>query len=292
MPAGRTSSDAATPISVVVCTLNEENVIERCLRSVAWADELLVLDSGSTDATRTRVESVGARWVEQPWLGFSAQKNAGARLARNDWVLSLDADEVVSAQLSTSLRDSLSGPIDPQSAFAVDRRGDFQGVLLPNGARRAKRRRFIRLYNRRISAWDESMSVHEEVRCPGPVHELEGPLLHWNDLSLDDLFSLFNRYATLEAAELRHAGARTSALTVIVRPMLRFGWHFFVRGEFRLGGRGLVHSAVKAASELMRYAKLWESGLTPVPPPSEVTSAAQPDLAADHMLGTDAGPHV
>lgn len=247
-----------TPVSVVVCTLDEEGVIERCLNSVAWADELLVVDSGSTDTTRERAERAGARWVEQPWLGFSAQKNAGARLAHNDWVLSLDADEIVTPQLGRSLQTATGGPIDPRDGYAVDRRGDFQGVLLPNGARRSKRRGLVRLYNRRFSQWDEDMVVHEVVRCPGRVHRLDGPLLHWNDLSLDELFSLFNRYATVEADNLHDRGARASALSVIARPMLRFAWHYLIRGEFRLGGQGLVHSAVKATSDLMRYAKLWE----------------------------------
>jgi glycosyltransferase involved in cell wall biosynthesis len=255
----------AEPISVVVCTLNEETVIERCLASVAWADELLVVDSGSTDRTRERAERAGARWIEQPWLGFSAQKNEAARLARHDWVLSLDADEVVSPRLARSLRATAGGPLDPRDGYAVDRRGDFEGVLLPNGARRAHRRSLVRLYNRRFSAWDEGMVVHEVVRCPGRIHQLGGPLLHLNDLTLDELFSLFNRYASLEADDLHRRGVRAGALSVVVRPILRFGWHYLVRGEYRLGGRGVVHSAVKAAGELMRYAKLWEKTLSPPP---------------------------
>jgi len=258
------------PVSVVVCTLNEESVIERCLASVSWADERLVVDSGSTDATRECAERAGARWVEQPWLGFSAQKNFGARLARNDWILSLDADEVVSPQLERSLRAVTGAPMDPRAGYAVDRRGDFQGVLVPNGARRSKRRRLVRLYNRRFSAWDETMAVHEVVRCPGSVHQLSGPLLHWNDLSLDELFSLFNRYASVEANDLYDRGVRAGALSVMVRPVLRFGWHYILRGEFLLGGRGVVHSAVKAASDLMRYAKLWEKSVASRPRPSEL----------------------
>jgi (heptosyl)LPS beta-1,4-glucosyltransferase len=257
------------PLSVIVCTLDEEAVIERCLRSVAWADELLVLDSGSTDATAARAAAMGARVVEQEWLGFSRQKNRAAALAVHDWVLSLDADEIVSERLARSIRDVLAGPMDPRDGYVVDRRGDFLGKTLPNGTRPAKRRRFVRLYNRRHSAWDESMHVHEEVRCNGRRHRLRGVLLHWNDFTLDELIALFNRYATVESAELRAAGRRASAPSVVYRPMLRFLWQYVAMGEFRLGGHGLVHSALKASSEYMRYAKLWELEHGPRAEPGE-----------------------
>jgi glycosyltransferase involved in cell wall biosynthesis len=259
-------------ITVVVCTLDEEAVIERCLTPVRWANELLVIDSGSTDATRERAEALGATVHHQDWLGFSAQKNRGAALARNDWILSLDADEVVSAELAASIREVASGPMDPRDGYAVDRRGDFLGALLPNGARKRKRDRFVRLYNRRHSEWDTSAPVHEEVRCPGRRHQLAGVLLHWNGYSLDELVALFNRYATIEAKALSAGGKRSSAVAALYRPLLRFGWHYVVRGEMRLGARGLLHSGLKATSEYMRYAKLWElqnaPSHSPDPPPN------------------------
>jgi (heptosyl)LPS beta-1,4-glucosyltransferase len=247
-----------TPLSVIVCTLNEEAVIGRCLESVDWADELLVCDSGSTDATVARAAAAGGRVIEQDWLGFSRQKNHAASLAGNDWVLSLDADEIVSPRLARSIRDVLGGPMDPRDGYVVDRRGDFLGALLPNGTRPAKRRSFVRMYNRHCSAWNESMAVHEVVDCPGRRHRLRGVLLHWNDFELDELIALFNRYATVEAAELHAAGRRASAASVVYRPILRFLWQYLAMGEFRLGGHGVVHSALKASSEYMRYAKLWE----------------------------------
>jgi (heptosyl)LPS beta-1,4-glucosyltransferase len=247
-----------TPLSVIVCTLNEEAVVERCLASVAWADELLVVDSGSSDETAARAAAMGARVLAHEWLGFSRQKNWAASQASHDWVLSLDADEVVTPRLARSIRDALERPLDPRDGFVVDRRGDFLGALLPNASRPAKRRRFVRLYNRRCSAWLESMTVHEELTCPGRRHRLEGVLLHWNDFSLDELITLFNRYATVEARALYTSGRRVHVLSVLSRPLLRFLWHYIAAGEFRLGQRGLMHSALKASSDFMRYAKLWE----------------------------------
>jgi glycosyltransferase involved in cell wall biosynthesis len=225
---------------------------------VGWADERVVVDSGSSDGTQQLATALGARVVEQDWLGFSAQKNYAAGVAANDWVLSLDADEIVTPELGDAIQAVLDGPMDPRDGYVVDRRGDFLGAVLPNGARPSKRRRFVRLYNRRHSAWDEAMAVHEEVRCPGRRHPLDGLLLHWNDFTLDELISLFNRYASIEAAELHAAGTRASAASVVYRPILRFLWHYVATGDFRLRGRGLLHSGLKATAEYMRYAKLWE----------------------------------
>ena len=252
-------------------TKNEAEVIARCVRSVAWADEVLVIDSGSVDETREIAASLGANVYEQPWLGFSKQRNRGAELAQHDWVLFLDADEVATPELSASLQRVMRGPLDPKDAYSLDRRGDFLGVLLPNESRPSKRRGFIRLYNRTESAYDEGMNVHEEVRFSGRSVPVEGVLLHWNGHTLDELVSLFNRYATLEAEELDRLGKRATALDIALRPVLRFLWSYVARGGFRLGTRGLMHSLLKGVSDFVRYAKLWErqnAVRTPHPPAS------------------------
>lgn len=258
-------------LSAVIMTKNEAAKIGRCISSVAWADEVLVIDSGSTDATREIAGSLGARVAQQPWLGFSAQRNRGAELARYDWIFYIDADEIVSCELAESVKGVMRDTPEPDDAYAVDRRGDFLGVLLPNEARASKRNNFIRLYNRQRSAYDETMSVHEEVRFPGRAVPLSGVLLHWNDLNMDEYFSLFNRYATLEARSLDKNGVRARALDLILRPVLRFFWSYFARGGWRLGTRGLMHALLKASSDFMRYAKLWEAQNvrpSPNPPPS------------------------
>ncbi len=269
-PGRRGRAAPRNPLSVVVCTKDEAPVIERCLASVRWADEVLVLDSGSTDGTRELAARMGAVVHEHPWLGFSAQKNRAAALARNDWVLSLDADEIVSEPLAAAIARATAGAMDPRDGYVVDRRMDFLGALLPNSARRAKRRRFVRLYNRRCSGWDEAMAVHEEIRCPGRLHQLRGPLLHWNDFTVDELVALFNRYATVEARELDAAGVRAGPSHLVLRPVLRFLWHAVARGEARVGTRGVAHAGLKAAAELMRYLKLYELQQGHLPRPPEV----------------------
>lgn len=273
-----------TPLSVVVITKNEEKVIARCLTSVSWADELVVIDSGSTDKTKEIATSLGARVYEQPWLGFSGQRNRGAELAQHDWIFALDADEVVTKELADAIQKTMQGTPDEQDAYAVDRRGDFLGVLLPNESRSSKRRNFIRLYNRRHSSYDMNMSVHEEVRFSGRSLPLDGVLLHWNGYSMDELFSLFNRYATIEANELNRLGKRANAVEILVRPVLRFLWSYIAKGGFRLGTRGLMHSLLKGSSDFMRYAKLWElQNVTPMPNPPEglaATPVSEPQATA------------
>ena len=249
-------------------TKNEEAVITRCIRSVLWADEVLVIDSCSTDNTVAMATALGATLHEQPWLGFSAQRNRGAELARHDWVLFVDADEIVTPELAASVQEVMRHDPDGKNGYAVDRRGDFLGLLLPNETRASKRKNFIRLYNRRFSRYDPAMSVHEEVRFPGEAIALEGLLLHWNGLGMDDYIPLFNRYASLEAAALEQEGVRARTRDILIRPLLRFGWSYFIKGGWRLGTRGLIHAMLKGVSDYLRYAKLWEmQNVTPMPDP-------------------------
>lgn len=280
-----------TPLSAVIMTQNEEAFIARCIGSVSFADEVLVIDSGSTDRTREIAASLGANVCAQPWLGFSAQRNRGAELARHDWILFLDADEIVTEELARSVKTVMRGTPDARDGYAIDRRGDFLGALLPNEARPSKRRTFIRLYNRQHSAYDPDMPVHEEVRFPGESVPLEGVLLHWNGLSMDEFVALFNRYATLEARTLYDSGKKATALDIFARPVLRFLWSYLARGGWRLGTRGLTHAMLKATSDYLRYAKLWElRNVTPTPdPPPELYKPSPGNVAPQVSPAGEAG---
>jgi hypothetical protein len=102
------------------------------------------------------------------------------------------------------------------------------------------------------------MEVHEVVRVTGRTHSLTGIIVQWRDFDLDELLGRFNRYATVEARQMARQRRRARPVDVLLRPLLRFGWHYIARGEFRLGSQGVVHSGLKAAGEYMRWAKLWE----------------------------------
>ena len=261
-----------TPITAIILAKNEENYIAWCINSILWADEVLVIDSGSSDKTRELAASLGARVYDQPWLGWSGQRNKGVSIAKNDWVFFIEADEIVSAELGRSIQHAFAGQVDPRDGYSLDRRGDFLGVLIPNEANARKRLSFIRIFNRNYSAYDVNMKVHEEVIIPGKSIPLEGVLLHWRGYTVDELVSVFNRYATVEAEVLNDQGKRATTLSVLLWPVLRFFWSYLAKGGWRLGTRGLMHSMLKASSDYMRYAKLWElQNVTPsVHPPAEL----------------------
>lgn len=246
------------PLSVIILTKNEEQFIKRCIQSVLWADEVLILDSGSTDQTKKIAASLGAIVYEQEWLGYAIQRNKALSLASHDWVFFLDADEIVTSELEISIRKVLNSPMDERDGYSLDRRGDFLGILLPNISRPSKRSNFVRLFNRCSSYYDPTMKVHEEVKFPGKAIPLEGVLIHWGGNMMNEYIAALNRYSILEAETLNEQGYRVNGLIVFVRPILRFLWIYIARYNFLLGTRGLIHAMLGATREYVRYAKLWE----------------------------------
>jgi len=277
-------------VSAIILTRNEEALIERCVKSARFADEVVVVDCGSGDRTCALAERAGAKVIHQDWLGWSAQRNRGAQAAANDWVMIIEADEVITAELEASLESVISGPMDPRDGYTVDRRGDFLGVLLPNETRRLKQRTFVRLYNRRHSQYDIEQLVHEEVRVPGRMIPLDGVLLHWRGQTFGEIASVFNRYATTEAEMLDRAGVRATPGRILGRTIARFLWVYVWRGAFRVGVRGLLYALLKANSETLQYGKLWErqhvASATIHPPPSLTGRTDLP--AADPTAATSA----
>lgn len=277
------------PISAIILTKNEEKFIERCITSVLWADEILILDSGSTDRTREIAAALGAKVYEQEWLGWSAQRSKAISLAKNDWVMVVECDEIVTPELAQSIQAAMSGTVDPRDGYSFDRRGDFLGILLPNESRPSKRRNFVRLFHRGYSAYDPTMQVHEEVRFPGKAIPLEGILLHWRGYVMDEYITVFNRYATLEAEVLQERGVRASTLLIIGRPVLRFLWCYIARGGFLLGERGLIHALLKATNEYIRYAKLWEMQNTArvQHPPTSIYTPPTPAMSGEQARSAE-----
>jgi (heptosyl)LPS beta-1,4-glucosyltransferase len=246
------------PLSAIVLTKNEEQFIERCLKSVAWADEVLVLDSGSNDRTKEIAASLGAIVCEQKWLGYAAQRNRALDFAKHDWVFFLDADEIVTPELASSIKNTLSSPMDDRDGYSVDRRGDFLGILLSNDSRSSKRLNFVRMFNRNYSSYDSTMKVHEEVKFTGKAIPLQGILLHWGGNKMEEYVAALNRYSLLEAEVLNDKGYRVNGAIVFFRPILRFLWIDIARYNFLLGTRGLLNAMLGATREYVRYAKLWE----------------------------------
>jgi (heptosyl)LPS beta-1,4-glucosyltransferase len=246
------------PLSVIIPTRNEEDFVGRVMQHVDFADEFVVVDSGSEDRTPEVARGLGARVVEQEWLGWPAQRNRGAQAASNDWVLFLDADEIVTPELAASFRQVLAGPMDPRDGYSLDRRDDVLGALMPNEARRANRIGLVRMFNRRHTSYGLDDLVHERARPPGRTIPLKGVLLHWRGRDVDESAVALNRYATIEAEALDADGVRATYLRLAVRPVLRFLWCFVWKRGFRHGARGLIWSFLRATAEGLRWAKLWE----------------------------------
>lgn len=261
-------------VSAVILTRNEEALIERCLRNVRdVVDDIVVVDSCSTDRTREIATRLGARVVEQPWLGWLRQRALGIQLAQYDWVLILEADEIVTPLLAASIRHALTSPMDPGDGYAIDRRDDFLGALLPSMRRRKKRQNFVRLFNRTRSAYDPALKIHDEVRVPGRTYQLDGILIHWRGFTIVEQVARYTHYAPLEADVMEARGDRVGIASLIWRPFLRFGWCYVICGGFRLGARGFAHALMVASSEYLRFAAVWERQHAPATlhPSAEVT---------------------
>lgn len=248
MPASR------QPLSVAIITLNAASQLEACLTSAAFADEIVVVDSGSTDGTVELAQRCGARVIHQDWLGFGPQKQFAVDAAAHDWVLCLDADERVSPELRATMENALQNP-STAAAFRFPRCNRFLGRYLKHGEGYPDWS--LRLFDRRSARWSDD-AVHEKVLATGPVGTLAGDLLHDSAETLAAYLTKQNRYTSL-AAEMAFAdGKRAGFGQLLLSPLIRFIKFYFVRQGFRDGLPGLIHIAIGCFNSFMKYAKLLE----------------------------------
>lgn len=242
-----------TPFSVVIIALNAASQIEACLKSVAFADEIVVVDSGSQDDTREIALKYGAQVLHQDWLGFGRQKQFAVEQASHDWVLCLDADERISETLRVSIEEALRAP--SFRAYRMPRCNRFMGRWLRHGEGYPDWN--LRLFDRRLSRWSED-EVHEKVLVVAPVGSLQGDLLHESQESIAAYLEKQNRYTSLQAAELSRRGKQASFGQLVISPLLRFVKFYFLRLGFLDGVPGLVHIAIGCFNSFVKYAKLYE----------------------------------
>ena len=245
-------------LSVVLIALNEAENLPRTLESVRWAQEIVILDSGSTDATLEIAGRFGARVFQEPWKGFGPQKNSAISHATGDWVLSLDADEEVSPALAAEIQALLAGD-PPFSAYRIPRLNHFLGRPLRHGGYWPDPK--LRLF-RRGAARFEDRPVHEAMQSTGPIATLENPLLHHCYASLEDYIEHMNRYSTAGAQMLLSAGRApfslaAFALAAIVNPAATFLYNYIFRLGFLDGREGFLQHLNHSAYIHWKYAKAW-----------------------------------
>lgn len=239
------------PFSAVIITLNASRQLAACLQSVAFADEVLVVDCGSTDETLALAQQYGARVLHQDWLGYGAQKQFAISHAKNDWVLCLDADEQVSLPLRGAIEAALIAP--RAHGFEMPRCNRFMGCWLRHGEGYPDWS--LRLFRRSHGQWSDD-PVHEKVILDGIPGRLRGDLLHDSAETLALYLSKQDRYTTLQARAMRQRGVRASRAQMVLSPVLRFVKFYLLRLGFLDGAAGLKHILIGCRNSYTKYAKL------------------------------------
>jgi glycosyltransferase involved in cell wall biosynthesis len=246
-------------LSVAIITKNEEANLPRTLASVRWAEEIVIVDDGSTDRTPEIAREFGAKFFIEEWKGFAAQKNSAIAKGSSDWVLSLDADEEVSAELAQEVRALLTGQ-PRQEAYFLPRQNFFLGRWIRHGGYYPDPK--LRLFRRGSALFEES-AVHETIRSTGPAGRLRGDLIHHAYPSLDNYIEHMNRYSALGATQASARGKTSRSIfaflwNVVVVPIATFKYNYFLRLGFLDGREGLLLHLYHSAYVSWKYAKAWE----------------------------------
>lgn len=241
------------PLSVVVTTCNNADTLDACLRGVAWADEIVVLDSGSTDATLVIAARHGARIARQPFAGYSAQKQAAIDLATHAWVLLLDSDESVPESAAPLLQRALEGPV--HAGYQLWRR---EWLFWRWQAAGTRLNHYVRLFDRRRARMS-GHAVHEAVVVDGTVGVLDVVLDHYGERDIAGRVAKANQYSSLQLADAGARGAGSLGWRMVVYPSVAFLRYYLLRGHYRAGWAGFIAARVHAFYAFLKYAKLHEA---------------------------------
>lgn len=241
------------PISLVIIAFNEEAHIERCIRSAPFVDDIVVVDSFSTDRTVEISELCGARVFQEKWKGFGPQKSFATSQAKNPWVISLDADEALSPELAVEIAEKFS-TLQPEAGYLFPRRSFHLGRWIDHGGWYPDYQ--LRLFNKEKSQWNSAV-LHEKVEVKEKLL-MKNPLLHWVFENLSDQVVTNDRYSSLGAQQLYEAGKKFSYLKLLTKPLSKFIETYFFKKGFLDGIAGFIISVGAAYSIFLRFAKLWE----------------------------------
>jgi glycosyltransferase involved in cell wall biosynthesis len=242
-------------VSAVVITFNEEERLRACLESLAWADELVVVDAESSDKTvQIAREFTDRVWV-RPWPGFASQKNFALERATGDWILSVDADEEVSPELRGEVGAMLEGTEKGADGYQVPRRNIFWGHWVRHGGLYPDWQ--LRLFRRGRGRFVDH-AVHESVEVTGTIGRFRAPLVHRSYRDVADFLARADRYSTLAAEAWVRSGRPARLSDLVWRPVGRFLGMYVGRAGFLDGWRGFLLACLYAYYVFIRSAKVWE----------------------------------
>ncbi len=241
-------------ISVTFITLNSEKTLKPVLEAISWADEIVLVDSGSTDKTLEIAQKFKAKIVHRAFDGYGSQKNFATEQASHDWILSLDDDEILTPELQKEIQN-LDLKNTEYQGFKIPRSLIFLGKLLRFSGE--YRRLTLRLFNRKYGNWNAEY-VHESVEVKGKIGTLKNQILHDSYRDLTDYFNKFNKYTSLGARTLAERGKTASSLKIISRFPTTFFKIYLLKGSCLDGYAGFMWALLTAINPVVKYAKLKE----------------------------------
>jgi glycosyltransferase involved in cell wall biosynthesis len=255
-----TATTAHPRLSACVITRNEADRIRDCLASLDFCDEVLVVDSHSTDRTREIAAEMGAWVIERDWPGFGPQREFAAGQVSTDWVLCIDADERVSPELRREIVALRDARFPGCAGWSFPRLSNYLGTWVRHGTWYPDR--VLRLYDRLRGRWGDD-PPHAHLELDGPVGTLRGELLHYPYRSFAEHLHTIDRYTTIMAERLHAEGRRARSSDLLLRPAVRFLRFYVLRHSFLLGWKGLLLAYLAAHYVRLKYAKLLllQSGL-------------------------------
>ena len=247
--------DEKIPLSVSIITKNEAANLTGCLESVAFAGQVVVVDSGSDDGTPEIARGFGCDVFIEDWKGFGRQKQAAIDRCREPWVLVLDADERIPPETQAAIRGVVSSGGEAAQGYSFPRKNFFQGRWVRHMGWWPDR--ITRLFRRGMGRMTD-VPVHEAVEVDGRVVPLESPIEHFTESRLSEVLKKIDRYSTLAAEEAFREGRRSSVWGALARAELTFIQNYVLRLGFLDGSQGLVLSVTDAVNKFFKYAKLSE----------------------------------
>ncbi len=244
------------PVSATIITLNEEHSIAEALESVAWADEIIVVDSGSEDRTLDLCRGFTERIFHRDWSGFVDQKNHAVGKASNDWILSLDADERISPELRREIQEKRDSGFR-KSGYRIPRRARFMGRWILHGDWYPDYQ--VRLFDRRKGEW-RGGRVHESVTVEGTIGEMQAEILHFTYRDFSEYLRKLETYSSLAAMDYSERGRKAASWMLLAKPLGVFLKAYLAKGGFRDGAAGFTVAVMGAVSVFFKYAKLYEIG--------------------------------